>query len=91
MENKIVCAAIKKNDIIIAGVRHWDSGMHKLKGIAFPDIIMKDAEQGFLDNKGDFHNRKDAMKIANKAHQVVYCKAYDKNGNVKDLYSEDLY
>lgn len=94
---KIVCAALrsknKVNDVpyLILGVRHFDEIMRNQIMLTFD---CEDAcknyywDQGFIDNKGQFHNRKEALKIAEAANQII-----KKTGGRQcdDLYSEDLY
>lgn len=46
-------------------------------------VIDKEVEQGFLDNKGKFLNRVQAMQHAFNCGQIKTCK--------KELFSEDLY
>ena len=52
---------------------------------------MKKSVQGFVDSKGDFHDRQESMKIAVRAGQVDPIKSMNRKGEAKDLYSEDLY
>ena len=89
MNRRIVCAACKNANtgVIIAGVRHWDNIMrsHIKTGISHSEW-----EQGFLDNKYEFHNRTDAWKIAMDADQIIRrCGGDTANGGT--LYSENLY
>ena len=86
----IVCAAIKKGDIIIAGPRHFDSVMiSQIKAIAGDNKGMfADAEQGFVDQYGNFWNRIDAMMLARASGQPL---DRTRNGSKTKLYSEGLY
>lgn len=85
---KIVCAAVKMNDTIIPCIRHWDENCHKLIEKIFThqeikEILSKGNEiQGFLDNKGKFYNRKEALELFN---------SYSDKKAERMLFSEDLY
>lgn len=86
----IVCAAIRKDSIIIAGPRHFDSVMlSQIRAIAGEDIGMfADAEQGFVDQYGQFWSRIDAMMLARTSGQPL---DMSRNGSKTSLYSEGLY
>lgn len=90
MKTIIVCAAIKKGDIIIAGPRHFDSVMlSQIKAISGDNRgAFADAEQGFIDQFGNFWGRIDAMILARAAGQSI---DMDRNGSKTRLYSEGLY
>lgn len=62
----IVCAAVKMNDgMVIAGVRHFSPDMRiTLEAIYGEGYHLKVDEQGFITNKGEFVNRKEAWDIA---------------------------
>lgn len=86
MTIRIVCAANKKcfTGEIVLGIRHWDAFMHKLDTEGDP------VEQGFIDNRGNFHAREAAWQIALSANQIIRrVGGDDKNGGT--LYSENLY
>lgn len=87
---RIVCAAIRYEDIIICGSRHWDTGMRVimdcLRSKHKPEYRSR-WEQGFIDQTGAFHDRKEAYKIAKAANQVNDTR----NGSETELYSEGLY
>ena len=90
MGRKIVCAANKhiKEDIIVIGVRHFDSIMRD-QITAFNRSLRRSFwTQGFIDNKGDFHTREEAYIIAKAAGQI---RRKDGGYDGDDLYSEDLY
>lgn len=92
----VVCAANRSTVTgkIIAGARHWDSVMRQqvewLKGEP-GDRKMPDewigAEQGFIDQYGQWMTREEAWKVAEVAKQIKYPSGWDKG----TLYSEDLY
>jgi hypothetical protein len=87
----IVAAACKYGDVIITGARHYDKVMHgQLKAFSEDSelrlIRRGEVIQGFIDNRGDFHNREDALKIAILAGQIKY-----KHSPENELFSEDIY
>ncbi len=79
----IVCAACRKDGLIICGARHFDSIMRA--NIKALNLSFGDWEQGFIDQFGNFLNRKEAWEIAKKNGQV---KEESEN---KVLFSENLY
>lgn len=89
MDNRIVCAANRWEDgRIICGARHWDKRMHQVAKMlrdAGAPLPVKH-EQGFIDRMGDWHNRKDAWKIAEAAGQIIR-----EVSGAGTLYSENLY
>ena len=88
--NRIVCAAnLFDNDVLVTGVRHYDSVMHKTIAL-LGDKIQGRAVQGFIDKYGQFHTRTEAWKIAVAADQIFRrCGGDDRDGGT--LYSENLY
>lgn len=76
----IVDSAILKNRVIYTGRRH-----HNILNSAVPFGFLKDGEQGFITDTGEFVNRIEAGKIAIACGQIGKLKW----GN--QLYSEDLY
>ena len=85
--NKIICAAIKVNDVILMGVRHWDKLMNdQAERYGLFDIPHEDQVQGFIDLYGNFVNRSEALKIAEEANQIIRKTKPD-----WWLYSEDIY
>lgn len=88
---RIVAAANRySNGLTLIGIRHWDEHMHtqalcyRENGILPSD---KDPEQGFLDNQGNFLNRRQAMIVAKAADQIIK----RVGGDEQKLYSENLY
>jgi len=71
-------AAIRKDGIVYTGRRHC----YILRDVE-PFGFLKDGEQGFVTDKGDFVNRKEAAKIAYECEQIPSPK--------RILFSEDLY
>lgn len=82
---KIVCAAIKKDEIIITGVRHFDKIMQKQ--IEVSSLDRKGWEQGFVTNKLRFVSREEAWDIAQRNNQLCW----GKDRPPGKLFSEDLY
>ena len=61
MNNRIVCAAIKFDEIIVIGARHYDEWMYMQLDLLKLDesaIIKKGGQvQGFIDQRGNFKRR----------------------------------
>lgn len=82
---RIVCAAIKFEQLIIAGPRHFDKVMQS----AMPkDFKISDWAQGFVDQYGNFYNRMEALRQCNNTGQRVNL---FRNGSETELFSEGLY
>lgn len=82
----IVAAAIKQGKVICSVPRpgrHHDV-IRQMAAAGFP--IPVDGAQGFLTDDGLFVDRRHALAIAQTAKQVTV-----KNGNAKELFSEDLW
>lgn len=91
-KRRIVCAAVRlKDGHIVSSVRHFDMLMHdqfaKLES-TYTKADKMSAEQGFLDNHGEFRTREQAYYIARNAGQIRYKTG---NPNSSELFSEDLY
>ena len=88
-EQRIVCAAIRVEDEIICGARHFDEIMHKQ--IERKDeshrLKWRKAEQGFIDQFGNFLTREEAFIIADINGQIINKIGYKGN----KLFSEHLY
>lgn len=88
---RIVCSAIKlKNGDILVGVRHLDGIMREqleVKGYESKDLANN--VQGFITNKGEFVDRKEAWKIANEANQIIRLVSSCYDGH--ELFSENLF
>jgi len=102
MENTnrvIVCAAMRKGEIIVAGARHFDSVMRSQIKVMMLAIGSASWEQGFIDQYGNFLTRQEAWKVADKAGQIRRPTGFEKDfnprkANVGDeglLFSENLY
>ena len=88
---RIVCAACRHDDIIIVGPRHWDNTMHRTSLVMGIDAKSSwDFEQGFIDQFGDFYDRKESMVIAKAAGQEIDIER-GCGGDDEELYSEGLY
>ena len=91
---RIVCAANKYGNVVLAGVRHGCDNMFSLYELVDGDLQFdacpcSKEEQGFLTNKHRFVDRKEAWKIALEQKQIVRLVG----GNLPQgvLYSENLY
>lgn len=85
LPQRIVCAALRLDGQIICGARHFDSIMHQQ--IALTGKRWNRAEQGFIDNKGNFLTREEAYIIAEKENQI---RRICVPGS-RELFSENLY
>ena len=87
MSTRIVCAAIKlRNGFVVTGVRHFCPLMRaQLKRIK---LSIRNSEQGFVDQFGNFLTREEAYPIAKRQKQFK-----GHHGGKIDgwLCSEDLY
>lgn len=83
---RIVCAAnLNQDGVIVLGARHFDSLMHTT--IKAQKLEGSDWVQGFITNRGDFVDRKEAWVVASRAGQIIHrC-----GGEEETLYSENLY
>lgn len=85
-KQRIVCAAIRNgNGDIICGPRHFDAIMRRQIETSGADWRL--AEQGFVDQRGDFLTREQALIVACGAAQIVR----RVGGDHGVLYSENLY
>lgn len=89
-QRRVVCAAIRLDDKLVVGPRHWDGVMHSqcdtATRIANHDKHEKE-EQGFIDQHGVFMDRREAWKVADAAGQILFrC-----GGDGERLFSENLY
>lgn len=91
-KEKIICAAINYNEIIICGLRHVDcfDTLIKLSNKYTPitDLPTKE-DQGFLTSFNRFVDRKEAYRIAIESHQITLT-LFDGIEEGR-LISEDLY
>ncbi len=86
----IVCAAIRFPDgRVIVGARHWDRLMHQQADMAYRETQGR-VEQGFIDQREVFYDRKAAWLIAKANGQIRHrCGGDETDGGT--LYSENLY
>lgn len=98
-EERIVCAANRYGDVVLAGVRHGCENMYSLwdnvekSDNSFFEGWRKE-EQGFLTSKYRFVDRFDAWKIALKQKQIVRLVGNQSPTNAyeeTELFSENLY
>ena len=91
MRDLIVCAAIKNRETgeIIISIRHFDKFAHQQ--IARHDDFesWKRAEQGFVNQRGEFLNREEALEIAKREKQIR--RQVGGGENNSGLFSENLY
>lgn len=81
-----MCAAIRYENMLVAGPRHFDDVMRSQLQNNKPAAR---GEQGFVDQYGTFYNRTEALAVAKEAGQLntVRPKTFPEN----ELFSEDLY
>ena len=86
IERRVVCAANRLEDgLIICGARHWDQVMRSVADrIGWDDC--KPSEQGFIDQWGNFMDRKEARMVAIENKQPLTDRLHS-----RDLFSENLY
>jgi len=88
--NRIICAANKlPNGVLLVGARHWDPIMRKqfrAMGGAEGTNTHGEVVQGFIDQRGNFYTRQQALKLCIKNAQIKAGKYSD-----TELFSEDLY
>jgi len=92
-EQRIVCAAVEIDGLIVTGARHYDPVMNAVIdsiyteeefGQLMCDGLLRD---GFIDNRGAFIERKAAWEIAERNKQVILMQDKCKG----ELFSEHLY
>lgn len=89
---RVVCAANRhmETGVIVCGARHFDDLMRqaiRAMNDGDWDTSWNCAEEGFVDNFGNFLTRNEAMVMARKNGQILYDAGWSKT----DLYSENLY
>jgi hypothetical protein len=84
---RIVCAAIKCGDVLLIGARHYDSHMREQKTRQNIKSRHADEVQGFIDQHGNFYDRREAWIVAEFQEQI----RRPIDGNEGVLYSENLY
>ncbi|GLP95303.1 hypothetical protein [Paraferrimonas sedimenticola] len=94
---KIVCAAVRVGTFVVLGPRHYSQPMHEqIKWIEshtrIPWKKLRQSygeEQGFIDQFGQFYDRKQAMELVKSNGQPFDLKRNGGSGD--ELYSEGLY
>lgn len=88
--NRVVTAACKtKSGLIVVGVRHCDGIMRaQVEASGEKDPLM---DQGFIDNRGNYLDRKEALILATEAGQIGSGSSGKKTGSKHELYSEDIH
>ena len=85
---RIVCAAcLYDNGVIIVSARHYDTLMCNQLAIMNPSQRANEVQQGFIDQWGNFLDRKEALEVARRQGQIYR----ELNYNTEELYSEMLY
>ena len=90
---RVVCAANRMPDgTMFLGARHWDMNMHNQADIykkanGIEETCLTKAEQGFIDQFGNFLTREEAWVIAERQDQIIR----DHDVCVGVLFSEHLY
>lgn len=83
---RVVCAAVRlKQGIVVCGPRHFDATMRKM--IEQLRLSVTAAEQGFVDQFGNFLTREEAWDIAKARGQILH----ERSICLGTLYSENLY
>ena len=90
IQRVIVCAAIKANEKILVGARHFCPIMlENLKLLKSCETVSEPIEQGFIDQHGVFLDREQALEVAEQAGQINTRRP--KTQPEDRLFSEDLY
>lgn len=86
---RVVCAANRDLlGLVILGARHWDAFMHAQA--ASQPWAAGGYEQGFIDQRGVFMDRREAWHVAAAAGQIIRRVGGD-DADGGTLYSENLY
>lgn len=85
-DTRVVCAALRhrRTGKVLCGARHYDQIMLQF----IENGEYRDAEQGFIDNYGNFLTRSEAYEIAERNNQFNGREPPRIKGK---LFSEDLY
>ena len=91
--NKIIAVAVRLEDGSMF-VKERPFRHHNVFHMMYDDFdvssdMLENSEQGFLDNRGMFLNRKEAYILAKTNGQLLQRKAGQYDGN--ELFSEDLW
>jgi hypothetical protein len=92
---RVVCAAIRKGDVLLTGPRHYDGVMRRqLDVMGRTSLSGGDGEQGFIDQWGNFMTREEAWWVAVARNQIlryVGNQTPESRREGAELYSENLY
>jgi hypothetical protein len=81
VDRRVVCAAVRRFEVVVCSVRHFDQFTH------IGTTSAGSWTQGFVDNKGNFLTREEAWTVAEAAGQIIRrC-----SGDGERLFSENLY
>jgi hypothetical protein len=91
---RVIASACKYGDVVFVGVRHYDEIMTaQIKSIPEDEEIRMmnrgEVVQGFIDNKYNFLNREEAMKLVIESGQPFDIER--NGGDDKELYSEGIH
>ena len=89
--HRIVCAANRYGTIVVAGVRHHDMLMNETIRLYKEHVGLDEedkAEQGFVDNNGNFLSREEAWEVALVAGQILRRVGGDDRGR---LFSDNMW
>lgn len=97
LQRRIVCAAnhfeLKDGGtVVIPGSRHYSKDMAEVIDLIRDKVVtdhVHGEDQGFIDQWGEYWNRKDALIIATHAGQINTVR--EKGAPFDTLFSEDLY
>ncbi len=85
---RIVCAAIlTTNGVVVCSARHFDECMHKQIAQMGDLGQLHEADQGFIDQWGNYLTREEALAVAKRQNQI----RREVGGGDTKLYSEMLY
>ena len=90
-KRRVICAANRVGLTLILGARHYDQTMHAtiqhLQALG-DERNFRAAEQGFIDQFGEFLTREEALTVARAAGQL---EGRHKHNPQDQLCSEDIY
>ena len=83
----IMKSAIKKDNVIHIGLRHSDI----IRNAAENGVSLKNAEQGFVNEAGEFLTRKEALIEAYYEGQITKELYLERLNGIQELFSEDIW
>lgn len=89
---RVVCAACRKGGVLLIGPRHFDTVM-RAQLDAMGRTNLPGAEQGFIDQWGNFLTRREAWNVARRHGQIMRLvgSQNDEQATDEELFSENLY